>query len=1336
MDRECKKRLVGFSSSGMWAQFGTAVMACLLVFSLVTPVAGSETAQPTDRTIETAGDTTPDSVGVGVASAASDSVTVGIVGKNFTGEIQDALENQLSSEYTFETVDSVPDPTTYDVLVVETLEGIDTQAFVDATSTREVGVVYLEQWGQQSTAITEFAGVSSSVGSTWQNDASQGDAQPPVDFVVDQTHSILKGLSEGDGVRIHTADYGDHAWFENTDFDVLASVKHATGDGGPALAIEENSGTVLAATLGYSDYVTSVDFTTNQESILANAVSYVVPEPPDFEIEGVTVPSEGETNETVTVSADINNTGDETGETTVTFDLNGNEMTSTVELSGGESTTVELDVTLPSKGGTYDWTLSAGNGEETGQIEVVAPAPAEFRITEVDIPSEVEPGRTIQVLINLTNVGDVAGKKEVSFSFDGTTVGSSTLEVKPGEDFTAAVDVRIPETGGWYDWRATAGEDEQTGQIKALDSSEFRIDSVDIPEKVDPGETVSIFINVTNVGDTTGTKEVAFELAGETVGSNTFPLDPGQTVNATMDVTMPDDGGLYNWRATAGGNERTGEIDVQKPAEFRVEDVTFLDSPRSGETVEVAIDVRNIGDLDGKQEVAFEFAGEEIERQAFELAGRESMRVTLYVTMPDDGGTYDWRAIAGEDEQTGRTDVEDVVPATFEIQDVRLPADGETGDRIEIEIDVENVGDEAGGKTVAFEFGNREVASDSITLDAGERTTITTRMTLPEDGGTYTWRAIAGDAETTGQFEVTEPEPATFEIGSVDVPAQTRTGETVDVFVNVTNTGDETGEKEVTFRFAGEEIATSTFELAPGKSVNATVDVTMPEDAGTYDWRVTAGEDETTGDIEVTAGPTARFVIESVDVPDEVHLGGTVQARINVTNVGEGAGEREVALVFEGQEIGSDTFELEPGETVSVVADMTVPEKTGTYDWRAIVGENETVDTIDVVDNSEFYMRNFDIPDEAEPGERVEISFEVLNLGEAHGEREVSFVFGDGEIAAETIELGAEERVTVTTTVTMPDDTGTYDWRAILGDKETESYIHVTEGEGATFAIDSVDIPDEAQPGDSIEAVVNVTNIGDEAGEKEIAFVFAGEEIGRKAFELDANENVSVYTRFTVPEDTGTYEWTAMAGNETESGDMTVADTTVDLSVGEASMKSGKTATVQLEADGETVAGYEVRLGFDADVVRITSVSGVDIDDPSADLDNDAGVLTVSANGMSALDEPVLATIEFEAVGDGAGKTRLSLVAEESEILDSDGETLELTVDDGRISVEPDCGAGDVNGDGDVTTADATLTQRYIAGLSVDDEFIPDCADVDENGEVTIGDVVQILTTVVDFEAV
>ena len=51
---------------------------------------------------------------------------------------------------------------------------------------------------------------------------------------------------------------------------------------------------------------------------------------------------------------------------------------------------------------------------------------------------------------------------------------------------------------------------------------------------------------------------------------------------------------------------------------------------------------------------------------------------------------------------------------------------------------------------------------------------------------------------------------------------------------------------------------------------------------------------------------------------------------------------------------------------------------------------------------------------------------------------------------------------------------------------------------------------------------------------------------------------------------------------------------------------------------------------------------------------------------------------------------------------------------------------GDADGDGEVTILDATSIQRYLAGLSVSDNFSPAAADVDKSEEIEITDATYI----------
>jgi subtilisin family serine protease len=178
------------------------------------------------------------------------------------------------------------------------------------------------------------------------------------------------------------------------------------------------------------------------------------------------------------------------------------------------------------------------------------------------------------------------------------------------------------------------------------------------------------------------------------------------------------------------------------------------------------------------------------------------------------------------------------------------------------------------------------------------------------------------------------------------------------------------------------------------------------------------------------------------------------------------------------------------------------------------------------------------------------------------------------------------------------------------------------------------------------------------------------------------------------------------------------------------------TVTVELSASGDDIAGYEAMITFDPSVVQVESISGVDMADPQANIDNQNGVFKIAQAQDSGMTDPVLAEITFSIEADGEAATALEFNAAESDLNDVNGNMLDADLTPGAIDItkdEPTGEKGDVDGDGDVTSADATLAQRHIAGDNVD--INEDLADMDGDGSIDTGDVIEILNKVVDFEA-
>lgn len=160
----------------------------------------------------------------------------------------------------------------YDAVVVQRLPA--NQSFVSTfrneTSTDEVGVVYLDQWGSESNAITALSaatGDPNSTGTAYDNEVPQ--------FVLDEHHILFDDVGgAGDAVPIHDRSYGDHSWYTGFHGDDLADVDNGTAVVGRGIGVDRANRTVLLASLGRQTYATNADYTAAADRILRNAVEY------------------------------------------------------------------------------------------------------------------------------------------------------------------------------------------------------------------------------------------------------------------------------------------------------------------------------------------------------------------------------------------------------------------------------------------------------------------------------------------------------------------------------------------------------------------------------------------------------------------------------------------------------------------------------------------------------------------------------------------------------------------------------------------------------------------------------------------------------------------------------------------------------------------------------------------------------------------------------------------------------------------------------------------------------------------------------------------------------
>ncbi|WP_247730086.1 cohesin domain-containing protein [Halovivax limisalsi] len=188
-----------------------------------------------------------------------------------------------------------------------------------------------------------------------------------------------------------------------------------------------------------------------------------------------------------------------------------------------------------------------------------------------------------------------------------------------------------------------------------------------------------------------------------------------------------------------------------------------------------------------------------------------------------------------------------------------------------------------------------------------------------------------------------------------------------------------------------------------------------------------------------------------------------------------------------------------------------------------------------------------------------------------------------------------------------------------------------------------------------------------------------------------------------------------------------------DIRLSDASDAAGEQVTVELESDGADVWGYRAEISYDASVVDFVAASGVDLPDPQ--VTDESGTLDASASQSSGVGGPTLAELTFELTGSAGDSTQLSFDESNTELAAGDEIVQPSAYRAGTVDVgEGDPGEcdlpGDVDGDGQVSSLDATKTQQQIAGLEPGN-FDEACAVFNGDDQITPADVTPIHQTTV-----
>ncbi len=636
----------------------------------------------------------------------------------------------------------------------------------------------------------------------------------------------------------------------------------------------------------------------------------------------------------------------------------------------------------------------AGNHvRDSVTVEVVGPhlSPEVELVSPEDTSKYVSTSPSLQV--NVTHSKDVA--MDVSFyqvGPDGDSLIGKEKDVHNGE--TAAVEWSGLEENTTYDWYVIVDDGEvktrsDTWSFTTIESSpQIEINEFDItPICGEAPLNLSMTGKIENIGEKEGWIDLSIkdEENSEVIKSWTYSLGAGGSKTIEESYVLEEIG---NYTVTLGEEEEgvtvKGELILETHSFDVPEEVTV------GETRTIEATVENLKE---SEEDAYIFVGnEEVHRETIPVGENKSFK-TDYTF--DEVGEVDVEVRDGEGDALSTESVSVLGSSMIEVVDFEINRTtyGEIPLEVWITGEIENQGQEEGGICLSIKDENsEEINSWTYSLGAGESKSINESFEF-EEVGNYTVTL----GEKNRNVTVIDEGERKLKAHSLETPDEVIVGETETIKATVENLQDE---QENTYIYvAGKEVHTET--ISGRKNRTFETEHTF-EELGDVDVEVRDSEGDVHLEESVTVVDASKIEVTDLDVAPlkgEVPL--TVSISGDVKNLGSEAGDVNLSIEDESEEIKSWTYSVEPDGSLGIEEHYEFA-KVGEYE----ITLGERTREVTVVEEGEIGLKphSLDVTEEIKIGETGTIEGTVENLHE--GEENAYIYVGGEKVHEETIPGG------------------------------------------------------------------------------------------------------------------------------------------------------------------------------------------------------------------------------------------------------------------------------------------------------------------------------------------
>jgi len=215
--------------------------------------------------------------------------------------------------------------------------------------------------------------------------------------------------------------------------------------------------------------------------------------------------------------------------------------TVTLSDTGGGSYQGTIDTTNVGKGTSEIIIEVEATGYETAQIsrQLLVEIPPSFVLKSLVInPSSVEKGGTVEISVMVTNTGGRSGSFLVTLLINDDAEDEKTVTLSPDETETVRFMVTAAQEGTF-----SVNLHGLTGSYAVFNPVTFTLSGLVVePRTVNEGETVTVSVKVTNIGEESASYPVTLRIDGEVEDEKTANVAPGETETVSFRVSATTEG--------------------------------------------------------------------------------------------------------------------------------------------------------------------------------------------------------------------------------------------------------------------------------------------------------------------------------------------------------------------------------------------------------------------------------------------------------------------------------------------------------------------------------------------------------------------------------------------------------------------------------------------------------------------------------------------------------------------------------------------------------------------------------------------------------------------------